>query len=250
MRSTLDQIEGRIQGLVENSLGRLFPADELSRDLVVNLLAAMRRQTWTDELGQRNAPIAYTLYLHPQWLAGLPHQLNQDLIDLIQRSAAAEGLGLEAPPTITWSGNPSLAASEIQCVARAEDDDTRETRQVTSGQKGSEPRLDSAAMIDETNQAFQLHPHISTIGRDATNVICLAQLQVSRHHAQIRHQDGHFTLIDLGSSGGTTVNDLPIVERRLQTGDVIGLAGIPMIFVLEDPDEESEIGSTRRMGTS
>jgi len=45
------------------------------------------------------------------------------------------------------------------------------------------------------------------IGRHPDNDIALRDLDVSRHHAELRRNpDGSFEIIDLGSHGGTFVN--------------------------------------------
>lgn len=49
---------------------------------------------------------------------------------------------------------------------------------------------------------------VITIGRDVSNdVVITNDPHASRHHLQIiQHDDGHFTLMDFGSTNGTSVN--------------------------------------------
>ncbi len=60
-----------------------------------------------------------------------------------------------------------------------------------------------------------------TMGRLGDNDLLLRDSRVSRHHAQIVHEDGHLTLVDLGSRHGTFVNSKKIERHRLVQDDRI-----------------------------
>ena len=49
--------------------------------------------------------------------------------------------------------------------------------------------------------------------------------------------EGTFTIFDLGSLGGTTVNNQTVSQAALHPGDVVLLAGVPMVFGQEAPPE-------------
>ncbi|HPA95096.1 MAG: SpoIIE family protein phosphatase [Acidobacteria bacterium] len=57
------------------------------------------------------------------------------------------------------------------------------------------------------------------VGRDQANDLALAEATVSRRHARIVWRDGRLEVEDLGSSGGTFVNGLPIRRQELRPGD-------------------------------
>ncbi|HJY74575.1 MAG TPA: FHA domain-containing protein, partial [Streptosporangiaceae bacterium] len=62
------------------------------------------------------------------------------------------------------------------------------------------------------------------IGRTPDNDIALADLDVSRHHAELRRNpDGSFEIIDLGSHGGTYVNGERITRKMLTEQDMISI---------------------------
>ena len=54
-----------------------------------------------------------------------------------------------------------------------------------------------------------------TIGRHATNVVCLPDSAVSRKHAVLSRKQTEFRIRDLGSHNGTLLNGQPIVEAVL-----------------------------------
>jgi ABC transport system ATP-binding/permease protein len=62
------------------------------------------------------------------------------------------------------------------------------------------------------------------IGRGDDNDIVLADLSVSRHHAELRNAGGRHEIVDLGSHNGTFLNGSPIIGRAVVTGqDIIGI---------------------------
>src|SRR4051812_272813 len=63
------------------------------------------------------------------------------------------------------------------------------------------------------------------IGRSSQCHLVLADDTVSRRHAELRIEDGHWMLRDLGSSNGTWVNGRRIVEAEVRPGDLVYLGG-------------------------
>lgn len=66
-----------------------------------------------------------------------------------------------------------------------------------------------------------------TIGRSKENHVVINNRQVSKFHAVLHREGEGFTILDVGSSNGTTVNDEPLSARRQRTlaeGNVIVLA--------------------------
>jgi hypothetical protein len=62
------------------------------------------------------------------------------------------------------------------------------------------------------------------IGRTPDNDIVLGDLEVSRHHAELRRNpDGSFEIIDLGSHGGIYVNGERITHKLVTEQDIISI---------------------------
>jgi DNA-binding NtrC family response regulator len=62
--------------------------------------------------------------------------------------------------------------------------------------------------------AYLLQERELTIGRETTNSICINEPAVSRQHAKVHYQDGHWTITDLGGRNGTIV-DGEYVEKEV-----------------------------------
>jgi pSer/pThr/pTyr-binding forkhead associated (FHA) protein len=57
---------------------------------------------------------------------------------------------------------------------------------------------------------------------------------VSRRHAELRRAAEGWTIVDLGSTNGTTVNGKTAKEHRLQNGDRIGFGTSELRFEIKD----------------
>ena len=77
---------------------------------------------------------------------------------------------------------------------------------------------------------FRVGHGISTIGREQTNSVRINDYEISRRHAELHIRESECTLIDLGSSNGTLVNEEPISNRQLATGDQIRLGQTVLEF--------------------
>ena len=97
-------------------------------------------------------------------------------------------------------------------------------------QNDSDPRPPQSFLIVNGTRVYRLNRKTISIGRHTDNDIVISDPHVSRHHAQLRLNQGYFILLDLNSTGGTSVNGERITQKVLQAGDIISLAGVPLIF--------------------
>lgn len=79
---------------------------------------------------------------------------------------------------------------------------------------------------------FRLSGPVS-IGRDASNAICIEDPAVSLRHCQIARQSENFVLTDLETVSGTFVNGIPVKQRFLTPGDQIAIGNSLFLFQLE-----------------
>jgi glycine betaine catabolism B len=97
-------------------------------------------------------------------------------------------------------------------------------------------------------QELTLHPETSPekgclIGRSSSSGLVLDSLEVSRLHARITHVDGLYYFWDLGSSGGSSINEQAVTphrENRLQHGDAIEIGRFKLLITgMGDPSEDT-----------
>lgn len=86
------------------------------------------------------------------------------------------------------------------------------------------------------------------IGRAPSCDVQLEYPSVSRQHAAlIREEDGSWTVYDLGSKGGVTVNDLPVDEYAVvEDGDTVAFGGIPTMLIPISVEEKRRQMAERR----
>lgn len=77
------------------------------------------------------------------------------------------------------------------------------------------------------------------IGRAPDNDIVIEDKSVSRHHAQITFEDGHYFVADLNTSNGTLVNKKRILNQKIEHGDIVQVGH--MIFRLLYPSTPGQM---------
>jgi len=72
-----------------------------------------------------------------------------------------------------------------------------------------------------------------SIGRDASNPICIDDPAVAHIHCRIARQNDSFLLTDQDTSSGTFVNGIPVKQRVLAPGDQIAVGSSLFLFQME-----------------
>jgi pSer/pThr/pTyr-binding forkhead associated (FHA) protein len=85
---------------------------------------------------------------------------------------------------------------------------------------------------EDADQELPLEQEVLTIGRALDNDLVVEDPAVSRHHAEIRRQYGHYYLTDLQSTNGTVVNGKRVSGSFLQDGDLIRVGSLELLFEL------------------
>ncbi len=95
----------------------------------------------------------------------------------------------------------------------------------------------SGFLLSTDSQLYPLRKNVTNIGRSDENDIVLPDPYVSRQHGQIRAVSGRYIYYDLGSSGGSKVNNERASQATLSPGDLISIGRTTLIFGSDDePD--------------
>ena len=108
----------------------------------------------------------------------------------------------------------------------------------------------NAFLIIHGTKVFPLDKATIDIGRRMENDLTVDDPRVSRNHAQLRAVNGRFVIFDLNSTGGTYVNSQRSHQSVLYPGDVISLAGVPLIYGQDNPPHRADLTETSPFGTS
>jgi pSer/pThr/pTyr-binding forkhead associated (FHA) protein len=80
-------------------------------------------------------------------------------------------------------------------------------------------------------QIIPLVKKVTRLGRLFENDVVFHEEYLSRFHAEIHVEDGKYVLYDLDSTSGTFVNSRKIDKCVLNSGDLISLANVQIMFV-------------------
>ncbi len=97
------------------------------------------------------------------------------------------------------------------------------------------PAQGPAFLYDISNDsAYELTANIMSIGRESFNDIVVPDINVSRTHAELRHQpDGSWVISDLGSTNGTFLNGRQVKASPLNDGDRLTLGATNFEFQID-----------------
>jgi pSer/pThr/pTyr-binding forkhead associated (FHA) protein len=88
----------------------------------------------------------------------------------------------------------------------------------------------------QPEEVYLLDANLTTLGRESTNDIVIADYEVSRRHARILHKDDGYSIEDLGSTNGTFVNGYRLAgQAQLFHGDTIEFGQSVSIDFLAEP---------------
>ncbi len=196
------------------------------------------------------APDQYTLVLPAEkakTLLSHPAELDR-LADKIASLAEGESLLLYASPIIHVVADPH--ASELSVMAEfslpglgdsetIELGDVPEALPLTGGEK-----IPNAFLIVNGLSTYTMDQAVINIGSDPANHLVLPGLNVASVHAQVRFANDRFILFNLDPCGATLVNGATISSQALIPGDVIMLAGVPLVY---GQDGASRGGYTQKL---
>lgn len=251
MNMKLDQIEARLQALIESSVA-LFAKGDAQQRLAHQLVEAAQKNLQTSPDGRAVAPDVYTIFLHPTSTAyWMEHRSLLDKISNNLRDVAREyGLSFLHDPEIHLEADPQLAEEGIRVQTSNVLETDGHTAAFPSTPLPPANKLPkNAFLIVDGNQVFPLNQTVINLGRRSDNHLVISDPRVSRTHAQIRAIRGQYVLFDLNSTGGTQVNGRRIHQWALKPGDVISLSGVALIYGEELSEDSTEEGFTRSMNT-
>jgi len=241
-RHQFSRFEERIQALVEGGFARLFAGRLQPREVALRLAHAIEDHAQMGEDGTPVAPNRYAVHLHPADFDALT-DFQPDLPDVLAahvvQLARDGGLRLDVSPQVVIVPDATVAPHKVVVLADHVEA-PREATQVMQSLDLTEPPAGRTAtypqayLIVNGQTYVPLDRTVINIGRRRDNTIVLDDPRVSRHHCQLRYRFGSYVLYDLGSRAGTYVNNQRISEVVLQPGDVIALAGVRLVYTVDE----------------
>jgi pSer/pThr/pTyr-binding forkhead associated (FHA) protein len=242
-KNQFSRFEGRIQALVEGGFARLFAGRLHAHEVALRLARVMEEEARTDEDGVMTAPNRYTVHVHPDDYTvllrnkpDLPTMLAKNVFDL----AGESGFLLDDLPQVDLLADDAVTPHSVWIAAEHVPKAQHSTQLMATPPTppeipvGTAHSLPVAYLVVNGDRYVPLDRTVINIGRRPDNTVVLDDARVSRQHCQLRFRFGKFVLYDLGSRGGTFVNNARVAECVLRPGDVISLAGTQLVYVVDE----------------
>jgi hypothetical protein len=235
----LDHFEALAEQLVEGTFERLFRPRLHPSEVARRLARAMEDGQVVGDDGQMILPNRYWVFLNSDDFTALDaggERLRTELLRYLQR--LADGMN------VRFSGHLAVALHPVDDLRSGQSDVRAAHVTESSGPddtQGVRVATHSAAdagrwALKLGGRIFRLGEPVIRLGRALSNDVILDDQRVSRRHAQLRWRSGGYHLSDMGSRGGTMLNDRPVQrgeECSLSAGDRVSLAGITLTVQVE-----------------
>jgi pSer/pThr/pTyr-binding forkhead associated (FHA) protein len=246
----LDQLEAKIQKLVEDQLAGILPGLKMEDRVIQRLATAVKENIVQQKDDRAIAPNVFTLIVatdaSPMWKEQSTIEALKNIIITASRDV---GLKFVTQPTIVITTDDNFSAEEIKVVASHKLEPVADTQGMHMSTMNEETEEsdnipENAFLIIEGVKVHPLNEAVVNIGRRLENQLVIDDPRVSRNHAQLRAIKGRFVLFDLNSTGGTFVNGQRTSQTVLYPGDVISLAGVALIFGQDNPPPRPDLATT------
>jgi len=250
MKLKLEQLESRLQALIEVRLVSVLPGFQVEDLVVQKLASAMKSNLVEDVDGKKLVPNVFTLIVGPKSVERWQQpKLLEAMINSLKIVGEEAGLKFSAPPTISIVQNSQQQESMVDVVASHQLEAAADTRGMTPAFEGiksttKESLPQNAFLIVDGVKVFPLLESVINIGRRLDNKLVIDDPRISRNHAQLRAIKGRYVIFDLNSTGGTFVNGQRTSQSVLYPGDVISLAGVPLVFGQDNPPPRPDLADT------
>lgn len=258
----LRNIEQKIEEMVEKTFGRMFRSTLQPVELARRLAREMEDHK-TVSVSRVYVPNQYTVYLSSpdrRQFSSYESALVTELASYLEAHARSEGLSLLSMPRIRLETDSDLRPGEFGIACRMVDpgrpgtmaaaaDETppsehevpiaplpNEALEAVSGTQVLSPEQARAAgLVREQmtlyvgGQLFRVSQKVTTLGRSRDCDIVVPDSNVSRVHAEIRHEEFEYVLVDLGSTNGVEVNGRRVLRHVLRDGDRVSLGGADVV---------------------
>jgi hypothetical protein len=248
--SVLKSLETKIAGLVEGAFGRAFRS-ELRPVEIARKLAREMEEHKAISVSRVYVPNEYAVYVSPEdreRFVDYEDALVKELEGYLLEHARLEKLALLSRPQVVFHTDDRLSLGEFGIQARLVKpaaDDRAEPEQGQAGHTmiysadrlrrpaGPPPRTAKALVVSEGRRLVVARSG-AVIGRSRDCDIVLGDSNVSRRHAEVRPTEDGWTIVDLDSTNGVTVNGRRIRgSAPLRGGERIELGTSKVRFELE-----------------
>lgn len=235
----LRDFENRLAAGVEGFFARVFRSSLQP----VELAKAIQRYAGDyQQVGVRGVliPNVYRFAVSPtdmERFAGFSESLQEELAEVVQRTADERGWRLEGPPRVELTESEHVGVGTYELRGKVE----ASQRSAPASQAAEEPsgmtrvlpaagRASSARLVANTGERYRLDGDTALVGRLPSCDVTLNDPSVSRRHARISRRNGQWMVEDLGSTNGVSVNGERLGHAWLTNGDRLEFGSVTLTF--------------------
>jgi Protein of unknown function (DUF3662)/FHA domain len=242
----LQRFEHRLEGMVEGAFARAFKSELQPVEVASAVQREMDDRAAIVAQGRTLVPndfvveVAQDDYLRLEVYAD---SLGIELATLAREYAKEQGYSFVGPVRVRFTGVSDLTVGTFRIlsgVIRGTTVEDGEIRRPASdlpqpaGAFAGKPRLlvsgSEPGPDGSTQRTYEISTPLIILGRGTDCDLRLVDPGVSRHHAEIRVEDGEVVLVDLGSTNGTFVNGQPVRRVTLTDGTRVTLGRTTLVF--------------------
>jgi hypothetical protein len=250
--AVLRSIESKIEGLFEGVFGRAFRTHVQPIELARKLAKEMDDHR-NVSVSRVYVPNEYTVYLSPddrKQFDGYEEALVGELQEYLAEHARRERYALLDTPRVLVTTDDDLAVGEFGIATRlvaaegsAESAVPAELPVEAPAQTmiykspapttPDEPPVEPVREIVTLTVAGRKHEvtkRSTVLGRSREADIRVADVNVSRRHAEVRQEGTAYWIVDLDSTNGVEVNGKRTGRSRLRDGDRITMGSTEVVF--------------------
>jgi len=242
----LQRFEHRLEGMVEGAFARAFKSELQPVEVASAIQREMDDRAAIVAQGRTLVPNDFVVEVSEDDYARLDmyaDSLGIELATLAREYAKEQGYSFVGPVRMRFEGVRDLTTGTFRILSgvirgtTVEDGEIRrpasDLPQPAGGFRGN-PRLlvsgPDAGPDGGHQRTYEISTPLVILGRGTDCDLRLVDPGVSRHHAEIRVEDGDVVLVDLGSTNGTFVNGQPVRRIALADGTRVTLGRTTLVF--------------------
>lgn len=210
--------EQRLEKMVEGTFARMFKSGLTPIEVGQRIARSMDAERSAGVRGRTVVPNNFVIAVsEDDWetFSQIETTLTSELVDAAREHAVDEQYSFLGFVEVTFVIEERLTTGQFDVAA---------TFQESAGGAGP------ASLISATGERLVLGDEPITVGRVTDCQLIIDDTNVSRRHAEIRPTPSGWTVTDLKSTNGTTVNGKPVSESVLAHGDVVSFGSFAVTF--------------------
>jgi FHA domain-containing protein len=254
--SVLRNLEAKLGGLVEGAFSRAFKSSVQPVELAHKLAKEMEESQMIS-VSRVYVPNHYRVFLSQddrEQFSSYEPALRKELSDYLLEHARQEGLALTSRPQVEFLTDDRLQLGEFGIQAQLLSPPEEELVEAGPEAAPSAGDFGHTMVYSPDREARRLEPEPSPgqrallvsdggrtvlsgdrvlLGRSRECDVQLADPNVSRRHAELRRDEGGWSVVDLGSTNGVKLNGRRVDQAALEPGDRITLGLTELTYELD-----------------